>query len=152
MNVVLSPTQVAVVGVVSIILAWLISLLIERVIPWIILKVWKKPVTIDTGRWVKTILVGAVAFGLAWWWYPATIPPFPVMTGTLSDMINLVVAWIPLVVTATTPYIGAAMTVYNLLLGYVMDPDRNQKVIAWLLQLLTQQKTPVIPPPTPPAG
>jgi hypothetical protein len=156
MNIILSPAQILIVGLVAIVVAWLASLLIEKAIPWILAK-FHKTVTIDLGKFVKTILVGVAAFVLTWWWYPATLPVLPVFSGTFMVMIGQFIAWLPILGAALSPYMGSAMTVYNLLMNYVLDPEKRQAIFKTLLDWLTKwagvQQSPVVPPPTaiPPA-
>ena len=128
----LQPSQITIVGLAAMFLAWLLSLLIEKGIPWL-LKVAKiTTVTVDLGRWVKTLLVGASAFGLAWWWYPAALPALPAFTGSAWNQISQFFSYLPLFLASLSPYVGAAMSIYNLLLGYILDPEKRKQFVGWL--------------------
>jgi hypothetical protein len=136
MQLAFSPNQVLIVGLVATVLASVLGWLIQTAIPWFVAKVWKKPITIDLGRFVKTILVGLVALGLAWWWYPVSLPALPLFTGTFINWVVQFLTWLPILAAALTPYLGASMAVYNLILGYITDPDRRAKIIKMLLDWL----------------
>jgi hypothetical protein len=133
----LTSYQLLIVGVVALVLTSLISWLVETGLPKL-MTLLKVKVTIDLGRFVKTIIVGAVAFLLAWWWYPATLPKF------LGWDFPSFSAWFSLLLTALSPYIGSAMAIYNLLLGYILDPVKRANCILWLYNNFL----PVPPAPT----
>ena len=156
MNIVLSPGQITLVGLASLFVSWLASLLIEKVLPKVWAAIFKKPVqTVDLGKWTKTVLVGVFAFVFGWWWYPTTLPPLPVFSGTFTTMWAQFWAWIPLLLAALSPYVGSSMGIYNLMMSYVLDPTKRKAIYAWILRYLASQTgiilmTPVDPPPPPP--
>jgi hypothetical protein len=140
--------QILIVGSVASLLASAIAWLVEKGLPWF-LKVTKIKVdaSVDLGRWVKTIIVGVVSFGLGWWWYPASLPAFPVLTGDVMNGFNQFVNWFGLLVAALTPYVGSAMAVYNLLISYIVDPSKREQLLKDLIARFIPSPT----PPTPPA-
>jgi hypothetical protein len=149
MTVALTSTQILIVGLLAMFLTWFLSLLIEKAIPWFlaVTKI-RIGVKIDLGRFVKTLLVGTSAFLLAWWWYPAVLPALPVFVPPFGNEFDQFVAWVPILLASLTPYIGAAMTVYNLLLGYLLDPEKRKQILLTLMKLLFPGGLPI--PPAPP--
>ena len=129
--------QILVMGAIASLLTSAISWLIEVGAPWF-LKVTKIKVdaSIDLGRWIKTVIVGLVSFGLAEWWYPASLPVFPALAGDFMGEVGAVVNWLGLVGAALTPYIGSAMAIYNLILSYITDPTKRQQLFMSLVKLL----------------
>jgi hypothetical protein len=127
-----------IVGLVAMFLTWFLALVIEKFIPWFLAVTKIKPgVTIDLGRFVKTLLVGLSAFLLAWWWYPAVLPALPVWVPPFGNEFNQFVVWVPLFLASLTPYVGAAMTIYNLILGYLLDPDKRKQILLALMKLFS---------------
>jgi hypothetical protein len=165
MQIVLSPSQITIVGFAAMLVAWLVSLIVEKFFPWF-LKVtkWKLDAKIDLGRFVKTILVGLAAFGLAWWWYPAQLPPLPVWVAPFGNQVVQFFGWLPLLLAALSPYVGVAMPIYNMIFGYVLDPDKRKQILLAILKLIFKDGIPIqllfpnglpivhaVPPPEPPS-
>ncbi|MGD0750700.1 MAG: hypothetical protein ABSA23_04755 [Anaerolineales bacterium] len=151
----LNPVQVLIIGLVALVLTALLSWLIEKGIPWM-LTAFKIKTSIDLGRFVKTLIVGVVAFLLAWWWYPATLPVLPIWAPPFGNEFQQFCVWIPILLAALSPYVGAAMVIYNLILGYILDPEKRTQLLQSLMNLLlpvqadppAQPTHPAIPPGT----
>lgn len=132
MELTFSPVQTLIVAIIATLLASLLAWVVEKAVPWFIGKVWKKPVKVDLGRFVKSLLVICVALALAGWWYPLSLPALPNFAGTAWDKIAQFFGWLPILAAALSPYFGMAAAIYNLLLGYITDPDRSKKLFALL--------------------
>jgi hypothetical protein len=121
----------AVASLITIVLTWLI----EKMLPGI-LRLFKVQAKIDLGRVVKTLLVGLVSLGLAYWWFPFGVPAWPVLMGDFPNKAAQIWTWIGNLLTALTPFVGAAMALYNVVIGYLTDPVRRseafKKLFAWL--------------------
>jgi hypothetical protein len=151
MTVALSSAQILIIGLLAMFLTWFLSLMIEKLIPWVlaVTKI-RIGVSIDLGRFVKTLLVGLSAFLLAWWWYPAVLPALPLWEPPFSNEFDQLVVWVPLLLASLSPYVGAAMTIYNLLLGYLLDPEKRKQILLSLMKLFAPGGVPIPPaPPTP---
>jgi hypothetical protein len=149
MTVALTPVQILITGVVAIILTWFLALVIEKFIPWFlaVTKI-KIGVTIDLGRFVKTLLVGLSAFLLAWWWYPAVLPALPAFVPPFGNEFSQFMVWVPILLASLSPYVGAAMTIYNLILGYLLDPEKRKQILLTLMKMFSPGNPTL--PPTPP--
>lgn len=135
--------QIWTAGVFASILVIILTWLIEKVVPWI-LALFKVKVKIDLSRTLKTIFVGAVALGLAYWWFPFSVPAWPELIGDFSFKVGLIWQWLMDLLTSLTPYLGAATLLYNVVIGYFTDPARRseafQKLFAWLIS----RKLPIV--------
>ena len=146
-TIVMNTAQITIVGVVTIVLAWLAGLIVEKFVPWFLAWSKIKPgVSIDLGRTVKTVLVVVAAGLLSWWWYPASLPTPPFYAGTFLEKTGQFFDYLPVFVTALLPYVGAASVLYNILLTYMLDPDKRKRLLLDLNKLLAQWRDEPKPP------
>jgi len=130
-----------------------LSWLGEKVIPWLGAK-FGKSWNIDFGRTAKEILLVLASAGLAWWWFPFTLPVFPALAGLFWDKVGEVIQWLLLAAKALSPYLGAAAFLYNLILTYILDPDKRlaalQQLWAMIQAMLATSQAPE--PANPPSN
>ena len=153
--IVLTPSQISILGLAAMFLTWIIGLVVEKFIPWLVKVVLKKAIAIDLDRWFKTFIVAALAFAFAFWWFPASLPATPPLTGDFISSVGLVLVWIQALLVSLSPVVGAATLIYNWLLSYILDPakqpDALKNFLAALLAFFIKPPTvpPVAPPTTP---
>jgi hypothetical protein len=139
---VFAPWQIGVIALAASILTTILSWFVERVVPWIA-GLLKHPLQIDLGRFIKTILLFLICVALAFWWFPFTVPAWPALSGLLFPaQMNLLWVWIGALIVAMSPYIGGALGIYNLVLTFVLDPDKRVQPIKDLLGWLLAQFQP----------
>ncbi len=112
-----------------------ISWLGEKFIPWLAAK-FGKTIKVDFNRLIKQILVILVAAGFAFWWFPFSLPILPVLIGAFWPQVWQVIQWLFNVLKALMPYVGAASTIYNVVLTYIFDPDKRAKAVQALWDLI----------------
>jgi hypothetical protein len=141
-TVTLQNWQLYVLALAASLLVIVLSWLGEKVIPWLAAKfgkTWK----VDFGRLTKQVLVVLVSAGFAFWWFPFSLPVFPMLIGTFWPQVWQGILWLVDVLKALMPYVGAASTIYNMVLTYIFDPDKRAKAIQALWDLiLAWLKTP----------
>jgi hypothetical protein len=144
----LSAYQIFIVGVAATILSSLVSWLVEKGVPaflaWTKIKVDAK---IDLGRFVKTLIVGVAVFGLSIWWFPMSLPALPAFSGDFGVELQQFFAWLPSFFAALSPFVGSAMALYNLVLGYITDPAKRQQLFLNLLKTFFPNGFPPVTPP-----
>ena len=90
--------------------------------------------TAPLGKGTKTVVVAVVAAALSAFWFPDLIPNFPDLKEVFStpDSIGTslkdLVAWVQVVVTSSTPFVGSATLIYNVVLGNITDPTRRSQL------------------------
>lgn len=136
----LTTFQVFLIGLVASLLVALVNWLAQaKQFKWFGKIVILKPVHL--GRFWLTLILLIVAGGLGYWWFPFTLPALPVLSGmTFVVGVNTILDYIALLIKALTPYFGAAVLLYNLLLSYVTDPAKRkqawQDIKTWFLRRL----------------
>ncbi len=139
----LQDWQVWTLGIAASVAAQILTWTAEKVIPWLAQKLGKAGVKVDAGRVVKTIVVGIVAGIFAFWWFPFAVPALPELYGSIAWQIHLLWGWTGDLLTAITPYVGAATLVFNTIGSYLVDGERRkeafQKLLDWLLNQAKQR-------------
>jgi hypothetical protein len=86
-----------------------------------------KPITLN--RFWLTLILLLVAGGLVYWWFPINLPALPVLAGlTFGQGVDVAFNYAGQLVRALMPYVGSAMTLYNLLLNYFTDPEKRSRL------------------------
>lgn len=135
----LTEGQIWAVGVVASILVWLFGLLASRV-------------DVTVGRWIKTIVLVACVIGLVYAFYPLQVVPWPDVWPE-GEQAQVFLAWAWATVTDNLSLVGAAVMVYNLLINFIVDPERRRAVVDRMMAFLNSQvkvQSPVVVASVPP--
>lgn len=81
---------------------------------------------VKLGRGWLTAILYVAAMILAYFFNPTALPAFGSVPSDPALLVNAVLAYIPLLIATLSPYAGAAMAIYNMLLKDVLDQTASK--------------------------
>lgn len=133
----LTAVQIWILGLV----ATVVVLPISKGLESLITSIMKSSTPVDLGRGIKTVLVAIFAGIAAYIIYPHLLPAFPVLAPVTSietflAACRLIWAWLGDNLTATSPFVGTATLIYNIILSQLADPTKRAALVRSLTGIL----------------